>query len=148
MDARIVPWIVALPLAGALVNGLVGGRLGRRGTSLVACLAVLGAFLLSVAATQALVASPRHAAQVVRLFEWIAVADFRISVAFQWDPLSALLALVVTVVGFLIHVYSVGYMAEDPDYSRYFTYLNLFVASMLVLVLGANLLVLFVGWEL
>ncbi len=144
----MVPWIVALPLAGALVNGLVGGRLGRRGTSLVACLAVLGAFLLSVAATQALVASPERPAQVVRLFEWIAVADFRISAAFQWDPLSALLALVVTGVGFLIHVYSVGYMAEDPDYSRYFTYLNLFVASMLVLVLGANLLVLFVGWEL
>ncbi len=148
MGAWAVPWIVALPLAGAVVNGLWGGRLGRRGVSLVACLAVLGAFLLSAALTRDLVASPGSAARIVRLFEWIAVGDFRIPAALLWDRLAALLALVVTGVGFLIHVYSVGYMGEDPDYSRYFTYLNLFVASMLVLVLGANLLVLFVGWEL
>jgi NADH-quinone oxidoreductase subunit L len=140
--------IVALPLAGAVVNGLWAGRLGRRGTALVACLSVLGSFLLSAAAARELVASPHATAGVVRLFDWIAVGDFRVPAALQWDRLSALLALVVTGVGFLIHVYSVGYMAEDPDPGRYFTYLNLFVASMLVLVLGANLLVLFVGWEL
>ncbi len=147
MDRWAVPWIVALPLAGALVNGLWGGRLGRRGVSLVACMAVLGAFLVSAGAAREL-ASPEGAARTVRLFDWIAVGDFRIPAALLWDRLSALLALVVTGVGFLIHVYSVGYMADDPDVSRYFTYLNLFVASMLVLVLGANLLVLFVGWEL
>ncbi|MCS7236016.1 MAG: NADH-quinone oxidoreductase subunit L [Armatimonadota bacterium] len=147
MDARAVPWIVALPLAGAVANGLWGGRLGRRGVSLVACLAVLAAFLVSAGAARDLAAAG-PSPQVVRLFDWVAVGEFRASAALQWDPLSALLALVVTGVGFLIHVYSVGYMADDPDYSRYFTYLNLFVASMLVLVLGANLLVLFVGWEL
>lgn len=147
MDRWAVPWIVALPLAGAVVNGLLGGRLGRRGVSLVACLAVLGAFLISAGAAREL-ASPEGSARTVGLFEWIAVGDFRIPAALLWDRLSALLALVVTGVGFLIHVYSVGYMADDADFSRYFTYLNLFVASMLVLVLGANLLVLFVGWEL
>ncbi len=148
MDAWAVPWIVALPLAGAVANGLWGGRWGRRATALWACLVVLGAFLLSAGAARDLVASGQVHPRTVRLFEWIASGDFRVGAVLQWDPLSALLALVVTGVGFLIHVYSVGYMADDPDYSRYFTYLNLFVASMLVLVLGGNLLVLFVGWEL
>ena len=147
MGAHAIPWIVALPLAGAVVNGLWGGRLGRRGVSRVACLSVLGAFVVSAAAARDL-AGGRASAAVVHLFEWVAVADFRVSASLQWDPLSALLALLVTGVGFLIHVYSTGYMAGDPDYGRYFAVLNLFVASMLVLVLGANLLVLFVGWEL
>src|SRR5438876_1016682 len=82
------------------------------------------------------------------LLTWISAGEFTVSAGLFMDRLSALMALVVTGVGFLIHVYSIGYMADDPAYARYFAYLNLFVASMLLLVLGGNLLVLFVGWEL
>jgi NADH-quinone oxidoreductase subunit L len=147
VNAWVAPWLVGLPLAGALVNGLAGGRLGKRGTSLVACLSVLGAFLLAVHAARGLLAADAPAVRWVGV-EWVAVGDLQVLWTLQLDRLSVLLALVVTGVGFLIHVYSVGYMADDPDYARYFTSLNLFTASMLLLVLAGNLLVLFVGWEL
>jgi len=84
----------------------------------------------------------------IPVYSWIPVGDFKIDVAFLLDPLSALMLLVVTGVGFLIHVYSIGYMEHDDGYGRFFTYLNLFVFSMLVLVLGNNYLVMYVGWEL
>jgi NADH-quinone oxidoreductase subunit L len=84
----------------------------------------------------------------VVLWEWIAAGDFRLTAGLLLDPLAAVMVLVVTGVGFLLHVYSAGYMGDDPAYSRYFAYLNLFVGSMLLLVLGDSLLVLFVGWEL
>lgn len=147
MEAWVAPWLVGLPLAGALGNGLAGGRLGKRGTALVACLSVLAAFLLAVQAARGLLPAEVPAVRWVGV-EWVAVGDLRVLWTLQLDRLSVLLALVVTGVGFLIHVYSVGYMADDPDYARYFTYLNLFTASMLLLVLAGNLLVLFVGWEL
>src|SRR5207247_8348849 len=82
------------------------------------------------------------------LFTWLSAGEFTVSAVLFMDRLSALMALVVTGVWFLIHVYSIGYMADDPAYARYFAYLNLFVASMLLLVLGVHLLVLFVGCEL
>ncbi len=147
MDAWVAPWLVGLPLAGAVVNGLGGGRLGKRATSWVACLSVLGAFLLALHAACGLLSSGEPAVRWVGI-EWLTVGDLRVAWTLQLDRLSVLLALVVTGVGFLIHVYSVGYMADDPDYARYFALLNLFTASMLLLVLAANLLVLFVGWEL
>ncbi|MDR5682854.1 MAG: NADH-quinone oxidoreductase subunit L [Armatimonadota bacterium] len=143
-----IPWIVGLPLAGCVVNGLVGGRLGHRAVSAVACLSVLGAFALGVIGLRQLAGMPEQAVVKVWLFEWIPAGDLRVAAALQLDRLSALMVVVVAGVGFLIHVYSVGYMAGDPAYSRYFTYLNLFTASMLLLVLAANVLVLFVGWEL
>jgi NADH-quinone oxidoreductase subunit L len=144
----VVPWIVGLPLAGWVLNGLWGGRIGHRPVGWIACSVVLGAFLLGAWGFSALLQAPADAAVVVRLWEWIASGDFRIEAALRLDRLSALMVLVVTGVGFLIHVYSVGYMHGEEGYSRYFAHLNLFVASMLLLVLADNLLVLFVGWEL
>jgi NADH-quinone oxidoreductase subunit L len=92
-------------------------------------------------------AGDAHAPFIQRYFSWMPVGDLSIDAAFQVDRLSVLMALVVTGVGALIHVFSVGYMRDDPGYPRYFAYLNLFVFFMLVLVLGANFAVLFVGWE-
>ena len=88
-----------------------------------------------------------HAPFVQRYFSWMPVGDLQIDAAFQLDQLSMLMALVITGVGTLIHLFSVGYMRDDPGYPRYFAYLNLFVFFMLVLVLGASYPVLFVGWE-
>ncbi|MCS7172987.1 MAG: NADH-quinone oxidoreductase subunit L [Armatimonadetes bacterium] len=144
----VVVGIVALPLAGAVANGLVGFRVGRRAVSWIGCLVVLGAFGLGVLGFWNLNTAPPETVVRVALWEWIASGDFHVAWALQLDRLAAVMVLVVTGVGFLIHVYSVGYMHGEEAYSRYFTYLNLFVASMLLLVLGGNLLVLFVGWEL
>src|SRR2546426_7347013 len=138
--------IVALPLAGWLVNGLAGGRLPRPLVSVIGCGTVAASFVASAMAARHL-AVPSDALTAT-LFTWIAAGDFTVSAGLLMDRLSALMALVVTGVGFLIHVYSIGYMADDSAYSRHFAYLNLFVGSMLLLVLGGNLLVLFVGWEL
>jgi NADH-quinone oxidoreductase subunit L len=143
-----IPWIIGLPLAGAAINGLVGGRIGRRAVGAVACLSVLGAFVLGLVGLRQILGMPEDAVLRVWLFEWIPAGDLRVAAELQLDRLSALMVLVVTGVGLLIHVYSIGYMAGDPGYSRYFTYLNLFTASMLLLVLAANVLVMFVGWEL
>src|SRR5205809_1530987 len=138
--------IVALPLAGWLINGLAGGRLPRGVVGAIGCGTVGAACAASVmAAGDPAVAGGGLTAT---LFTWLSAGEFTVSAGLFMDRLSALMALVVTGVGFLIHVYSIGYMADDPAYARYFAYLNLFVASMLLLVLGGNLLVLFVGWEL
>src|SRR3989442_6072319 len=138
--------IIAFPLAGWLILGVVGGRLPRRVIGILASGTVALAFVASVAAS-------RHPAVsagglTAPWFSWISVGTLTVTAGLLMDRLSSLMALVVTGVGFLIHVYSIGYMADDRSYARYFAYLNLFIASMLLLVLGSNLLVLFVGWEL
>src|SRR5216684_741089 len=138
--------IIAFPLAGWLILGVGGGKLTRRVIGILACGTVALAFVASVAAS-------RHPAVSAGglsapLFSWISVGTLAVPAGLLMDRLSSLMALVVTGVGFLIHVYSIGYMADDRSYARYFAYLNLFIASMLLLVLGSNLLVLFVGWEL
>ena len=136
--------IPALPLAGALVTLAVGRRLGRR-AHWVAVPAVGLAFGV------ALVAFVRvwrhHETFTGTLFDWIVAGTFRAPVTLQLDQLSAVMLLVVTGVGFLIHVYSIGYMHDDPDYPRFFVYLNLFVFSMVMLVLAGNFLLLYVFWE-
>jgi NADH-quinone oxidoreductase subunit L len=127
---------------------LLGRRFPRRLVGAVGCASVGAAFLAALAGLQALRALPpeaRHLEPV--LFTWIASGDLRASVGLLWDPLAAVMALVVTGVGFCIHVYSLGYMGEDRDYSRYFAFLNLFAFFMLVLVLADNYLLLFLGWE-
>src|SRR5437870_683081 len=135
--------IVALPLAGWLINGLAGGRLPRGVVGAIGCGTVGAACAASVmAAGDPAVAGGGLTAT---LFTWLSAGEFTVSAGLFMDRLSALMALVVTGVGFLIHVYSIGYMADDPAYARYFAYLNLFVASMLLLVLGGNPLLLFVG---
>jgi NADH-quinone oxidoreductase subunit L len=146
--------VLALPLLGAFINGVFGKRLGKEAVTLVGLLAVGVPFLLSSVAFAML-----HAAQtdkaarfVWHAWQWLTLSTRQekpavIDVAFSIDALSGTMALVVTGVGFLIHLYSTKYMEADPGYHRFFAYLNLFVFSMLVLILGDNLPVLFVGWE-
>jgi NADH-quinone oxidoreductase subunit L len=133
---QLAYWIPLLPLLGALINGL--GLLGS-GT-------VLGSFVLSLLIFFQVKAG--HS-EVVTYFNFIDVASLRIPFAFQLDALSSLFLLIITGVGFLIHVYSTAYMHEESSsqFARYFSYLNLFVFSMLLLVMGANYVILFMGWE-
>jgi NADH-quinone oxidoreductase subunit L len=145
------------PLLGAAVNGLVGIRwFSRRAVGATAVAAAGLSFAAAVASFAGLLRSAEPAI-VKTLFTWIPAslvrtasggpASFRVDLAFRYDSLAAVMTLVVTGVGLLIHIYSLGYMAHDKSYARYFSYLNLFTFAMLVLVLGANLGVMFVGWE-
>ena len=146
--ATYLRWIVFLPLCGAILNGLLNKRLPKLGVDLIALGSVLGAFILSVKAFLDLRALPVDARYLHdRVFAWITSGGLRVDLAFAMDPLSICMSLLVTGVGFLIHLYSTGYMRGDGGYSRYFAFLNLFVFAMLLLVLGDNLLVLFIGWE-
>ncbi|MBI4518936.1 MAG: NADH-quinone oxidoreductase subunit L [Deltaproteobacteria bacterium] len=141
-------WLIpALPLLGVLLNATLGARLGRGLVAVVAPAVVGGAFAVSLVALTDLLGRPAGSALVNHVYPWIHAGSLQLDIVLRVDPLSAVMILVVTGVGFLIHVYSVGYMAHEPDYARYFTYLNLFTFSMLVLVLADNLPLLFVGWE-
>ncbi|MGD0093031.1 MAG: proton-conducting transporter membrane subunit, partial [Planctomycetota bacterium] len=143
--------IPLLPFAGFLINGFFGRRLSRRAAGDVAIGAALGAFAwaclcclcLKLPAAGAETRNALHATYG----RWLSSGDFSVSFGLFLDRLSAVMILVVTGVGAVIHIYSAGYMARDSGLARYFAYLNLFVAAMCVLVLGDNLLVLFVGWE-
>ncbi len=140
--------VPALPLAGFLINGLLIGRLPRPVVSFVACASVglsLVVSLLLFFELKGMPADGRLIEQV--LLPWIMAGDFHVNISLMLDPLSAVMILVVTGVGFLIHIYSIGYTHHDPCYARFFTYMNLFVFSMLVLVLADNFLFMFVGWE-
>src|SRR5213080_450514 len=144
-----VLWLVpALPLLGSAINGLLGKRLPKPVISLVACGSVGVSFLVAAGLVLSLIQRPPEERHVVQtLFTWIAAGDFVANAEFLLDPLSAGMILVVTGVGFLIHVYSIGYMHAEDGYYRFFSYLNLFMFSMLVLVLASNFLLMFVGWE-
>jgi NADH-quinone oxidoreductase subunit L len=137
--------IALLPLAGFLVNGLVGRRLGRAFVSLVGCGLPILSFALAVASFRELSAGGAPLVEIA--YTWAAFGGQPFEIAFQFDRLSAVMTLIVTGIGSLIHVYSTGYMKDDPGYARYFAYLNLFLFFMLLLVLGKSLLVLFTGWE-
>ncbi len=141
-------WIVFTPLLGAALIGLTGRRLPRRAAGWLACAAVGVPFLLAVQAFLRLAGLPPEARRLADpVATWIGLGPLRADFAFALDPLGAVMALVVTGVGFLIHVYSLGYMAHDDGFRRFFAYLNLFVFAMLTLVLADNLLLLFMGWE-
>jgi NADH-quinone oxidoreductase subunit L len=141
-------WLVPLlPLAGAVVNLFFGRRLGRT-AGLLAAGAVLASFALSVVLVAQLLAEPPEERLMLQhLFDWISVGSFRVGMDLRLDVVGATMILVVTGVGSLIHVYSIGYMHDDPRYGRFFSYLNLFVFFMLMLVMGQNFLVLYLGWE-
>jgi len=148
----IYGWIwltVALPLAGFVVNGWLALRRSEaKGlVSVVGAGTVIAAFGVALAAFAEALRHPIHEAVIVPLWSWLPVETLRVDLAFQVDHLSLVMLLVVTGVGSLIHLFSIGYMKSDPGYPRYFAYLNLFVACMLVLVLGSSLPVLFIGWE-
>ena len=151
--------IIALPLLGAIVNGIWGRRLGKQAVTTMA-LTVMGLAFATALVTVLHLREVAHAAghgERVRLawtaWEWFHTtggrsgANIPVDLRFSVDQLSGIMMLVITGIGFLIHLYSTAYMAEDASYARFFAYLNLFVTAMLVLVLGDNLVVLFIGWE-
>jgi NADH-quinone oxidoreductase subunit L len=141
-------WLIpALPALGVLFNLFVGPRAGTRAVSVVAPGVVGVAFAVASYAFARLLAEPAGGALSQHLYPWITAGSLQVDIALRVDALAAVMVLVVTGVGFLIHVYSVGYMHGDPSYARYFTYLNLFTLAMLLLVMADNLPLLFVGWE-
>jgi NADH-quinone oxidoreductase subunit L len=139
-------WVlIALPLAGAAVLLLAGRRADRWG-HVLGCLTSGTAFVLGLVQFFALRAT-EHRSVTLHLFDFIPVGDLKVDLGLLFDPLSAVFVLLITGVGTLIHVYSIGYMEHDPGRRRFFAYLNLFVAAMLLLVLGNNFVALYVGWE-
>jgi NADH-quinone oxidoreductase subunit L len=159
-------WLIPVcPLAGVLVNALLGRWLGRRLVALVASLAVGASFLVAALVFVAMLALPAESGsaattpgvlgvatgngreRVIPIFSWIVAGDFQVEARILLDQLSILMVLVVTGVSTVIHVYSAGYMKDEEHHNRYFTWLNLFVFMMLILVLGDSFLTMYVGWE-
>jgi len=141
----LVSLTILLPLGGAVLLLFGGKRIGEPGAGWLGTLTVAGAFGAAVLPALDFFTGEGHAANI-RWFEWI--PGLGVDASLLWDPLSAVMALIVTGVGTLIHLYSIGYMAGDERLGRFFAYLNLFVASMMILVLADNFAMLFVGWEL
>ncbi|NLG61535.1 MAG: NADH-quinone oxidoreductase subunit L [Candidatus Cloacimonetes bacterium] len=141
--------IPLLPLLGCLINMVAAFGAPERKTipTLVGPSVVGIAFVIAVVNFVGMLGADLHAPVVERYFQWIAVGSLQIDAALQLDQLSIVMTLIITGVGFLIHVFSIGYMKADPGYARYFSYLNLFVFFMLVLVLGSSYPLMFVGWE-
>src|ERR1700729_1478098 len=146
MNPALNLWLIPiLPLAGALINGVFGKKSSRQTVS------VVGLFFSGAAFAWALLVAARFSSLSLPYTEffahWIRSGTFSVDFDFYLDQLSLIMLLVVTGVGFLIHIYSVGYMWDDPSYYRFFSYLNLFMFFMLTLVLAKNYLVMFIGWE-
>jgi NADH-quinone oxidoreductase subunit L len=149
VDTLDLVWLIpALPLAGFLLLLLLGRKLGEPAAGWLATAACGGAFAATVVVFVALLGEDEHhRSHVYDLFTWLHVGGLDVKVGFLADPLAITMALFITGVGTLIHLYSIGYMHGDPGFSKFFVYLNLFVFSMLMLVLGSNMLLTFLGWE-
>lgn len=145
----LIAYVVLLPLFGFLFNGLLGARIRSEKVVGTVGSGVVGlSFLLASLIFFHMIALPvEERSQMVHMFRWISAGTLETQVAFLVDQLSILMVLIVTGVGFIIHVYSIGYMHGDPGYWRFFSYMNLFIVAMLVLVLADNFLLFFVGWE-
>jgi NADH-quinone oxidoreductase subunit L len=142
--------IPLLPFLGFLLNASFGRRLSKAAAGAIACAAIAGSFAVSLAAVRTLLAMGPEARVVTQpFFSWITSGDFSVGFTLRLDPLASVMILIVSGIGTLIHIYSTAYMHEESDseFTRYFSYLNLFAAFMLVLVLASNFLVMFVGWE-
>lgn len=137
--------IPLFPLISFLIIAVLGNKLPKSVTSLLAPGSILLSFIVAVIVFFKILHTGESL--TAHILPWINVGTFKSGIALTADSLSILFTLVITGVGFLIHVYSVGYMHDEPDYNRYFSYLNLFVFFMLLLVLGNNFLLMFVGWE-
>jgi NADH-quinone oxidoreductase subunit L len=141
-------WIPALPMIGAIVNGLGAGRLPRKVVSAIGVGTVGLAFVIALGCFQSLLQlPPDQRYHLEQAFSWVDSGDLSVPVRLLLDPLSMVMVLVVTGVGFVIHLYSTGYMGHEKAYGRYFAYMNLFTFSMLVLVMADNFLLMFFGWE-
>jgi NADH-quinone oxidoreductase subunit L len=140
-------FILLLPALGVVFNLFLGSRAGRAAVNAVSVAVVAGAFLLALWAFDKLLMLPAGSALKATLWSWIYAGPMEIDLGLRFDVLAAVMTLVVSGVGAIIHLYSCGYMSEDPDYARFFAYMNLFTLSMLVLVLASSLLAMFIGWE-
>jgi NADH-quinone oxidoreductase subunit L len=135
--------LLSFPLLGAVISALVGRYLSRRAVETIACTSVASAFVLALTAFF-LSGQTVHSLTLAR---WFAAGSFQVNLDIYYDPLAAIMALMVTFVSSLVHLYSVGYMRHENDYTRYFCFLNLFVFAMLVIVMAGNLVFLYLGWE-
>ena len=142
-------WLIPfVPALSTFILAVFGQKLPKKYVSFQACFAVFGSFVIAAISFMGLLQTSHESYPLVKnLFSWINAGSFNVNLSLQFDPLSAVMALVVSGVGFIIHVYSVGYMADDEGYTRYFTYLNLFTFAMLILVMASNVILMFVGWE-
>ncbi len=142
-------WLIpAFPAIGFLINGLLGIKFPKTLTAWIACLAVIASFAVSATIfVQFLQMAPESRVFEKTVFDWIVSGDLKTTIGFRIDALSIIMCLIVSGVGSLIHIYSVGYMHDDPGFRRFFCYLNLFVFMMLTLVTADNALLMFVGWE-
>jgi NADH-quinone oxidoreductase subunit L len=143
--------IPLLPLLGAMYNGFFGLRLQNRFNKnyvhIPAIASVVLSFVISLAGFLRLAGDSGVDFLYFKAWQWLAIGNLEVNFAFVMDHLSSVMCLVITFVGSLIHIFSTGYMKDDPSYWRFFSYLNLFMFSMLILVLGDNFLVMFIGWE-
>jgi len=142
-------WLIPfIPALSTFILAVFGNKLPKKYVSFQACFAVFASFVISVISFVGLLQIEHGSTPIIKnLFSWIQAGSFQANLSLQFDSLSAVMAMVVTGVGFLIHVYSVGYMSKDWGYARYFTYMNLFTFAMLILVMSSNLVLMFVGWE-
>ena len=143
---ELLAWVPTLPLVGFLVLFVTEGRLGKVPVAIIGAGSVGGAALVALLVSVAFVDAEREVFTQT-LWQWMDVGGFSVAIRLYFDGLAMVMVGVITGVGFLIHLYATGYMADERDYSRFFAYMNLFVFAMLMLVLGDNLLVLFLGWE-
>jgi len=143
---KLVGLVPLLPLIGFVIIGLFGKSLSKGIVGIIGCGSVLAAFAVSLGIFFELTGQAEKSV-TIDLFSWITAGKLSIPFSFLIDPLSSLFLLIVTGIGFLIHVYSTGYMSHDEGFARFFAYLNLFIFFMLLLVLGSNYLIMFVGWE-
>ena len=142
---NLVYAIILLPLFGFVINGLLGKHLPKMVVGALATLVVFASFLISV---NIFLGFTDHSAPIiVKAFEWFTVGGVQVNFGFQIDQLSLMMMMIITGIGSLIHLYSIGYMSHDKGFYKFFTYLNLFIFSMLLLVMGSNYLILFIGWE-
>jgi len=148
MSLGLIVVLLIAPLVGFLINGLFGKWLktNEKLSGWISTIAVFVSFVCSIAAFTSVRGSGGLSGDEGVLYEWIKGEAFAFNIGFHVDALTTVMLLVITGVGFIIHVYSIGYMHGDSGYARYFAYLNLFVFAMLVLVLGTNYLMMFVGW--
>ncbi|HUZ70143.1 MAG TPA: proton-conducting transporter membrane subunit, partial [Candidatus Saccharimonadales bacterium] len=150
--STLVVLVLLFPLIGSALNGLLAPVLGRRFVNIVGTVSIFAAFVTACFVLANVIGAPAgHASITIRLWQWINLGggtNLSVGMDFTLDALSALMLMVITGVGFLIHVYSVGYMEHDPGVARFFSYMNFFIFSMLTLVLAADLVILIIGWAL
>ncbi|WP_294246738.1 NADH-quinone oxidoreductase subunit L [uncultured Chryseobacterium sp.] len=142
---NLVYAIILLPLLGFLINGLFGKNLPKMVVGTLATAVVFGSFCIAVSLFMNFDSESQPV--IVKAFEWFRVNGVQINFGFQIDQLSLMMVMIITGIGSLIHLYSIGYMSHDKGFYKFFTYLNLFIFSMLLLVMGSNYLILFIGWE-